>query len=293
MHSYWDDFWAVRGLTDAAELALALGRDADARRWAASRDEMRTDVHASIRQVIASRGVDFVPGSAELADLDATSTTIALSPGEEQSRLPQRELVQTFEKYWSSLRARKAGADGQEAYTPYEWRTVGSFIRLGWRERAKELADFLFADRRPAEWNQWAEVVWRDPRAAKFIGDMPHGWVGSDYIRSLLDFFAYERPEDDALVLGAGVPADWLAAPGVSVRGLRTRWGRLNLAMREDGDGVRVTVGGELRVPRGGLAIRPPLGGVPRRVTVGGKAVKFSGPELVVRTVPAEVLFRR
>ena len=292
MHSYWD-LLAVRGLTDAAELALALGRDADARRWAASRDEMRADVHASIRQVIGSRGIEFVPGSAELADLDATSTTIALSPGEEQSRLPQRALVQTFEKYWDSLRARKAGTDGQEAYTPYEWRTVGSFIRLGWRERAKELADFLFADRRPAEWNQWAEVVWRDPRAEKFIGDMPHGWVGSDYIRSLLDFFAYERPEDDALVLGAGVPADWLAAPGVSVRGLRTRWGRLDLTMREDADGVRVTVGGDLRVPRGGLAIRPPLGGVPRRVTVGGKAVKFSGPELVVRTVPAEILFRR
>jgi hypothetical protein len=170
---------------------------------------------------------------------------------------------------------------------------VGAFIRMGWRERAKELADFLFADRRPPEWNQWAEVVWRDPRAAKFIGDMPHGWVGSDYIRSLLDFFAWERPEDGALVLGAGVPADWLRAPGVSVRGLRTRWGHLDLAMREEEDGVRVTVGGDLRVPPGGLAIRPPLSAVPRRVTVGGRAVKFSEPELVVRKLPADVLFRR
>ena len=293
VHSYWDDFWAIRGLTDAAELAAALGREDDARRFTASRDELRADVHASIRAVIAKRGVDFVPGSADLADLDATSTTIALSPGEEQFRLPPRELAQTFEKYWASLQARKAGTKGEEAYTPYEWRTVGAFIRLGWRERAKELADFLFADRRPPEWNQWAEVVWRDPRAAKFIGDMPHGWVGSDYVRSLLDFFAWERPEDGALVLGAGVPADWLPAPGVSVRGLRTRWGRLDLAMREDGDGIRVTVGGDLRVPPGGLAIRPPLSAVPRRVTVGGRAVTFSGPELVVRKLPADVLFRR
>ncbi len=293
VHSYWDDFWAIRGLTDAAELAAALGRDEDARRFTASRDELRADVHASIRAVIAKRGIDFVPGSADLADLDATSTTIALSPGEEQFRLPPRELAQTFEKYWASLRARKAGTKGEEAYTPYEWRTVGAFIRLGWRERAKELADFLFADRRPPEWNQWAEVVWRDPRTAKFIGDMPHGWVGSDYVRSLLDFFAWERPEDGALVLGAGVPADWLPAPGVSVRGLRTRWGRLDLAMRDDGDGVRVTVGGDLRVPPGGLAIRPPLSAVPRRVTVGGRAVTFSGPELVVRKLPADVLFRR
>ena len=293
VHSYWDDFWALRGLSDAADLARALGRDADARRFATSRDEMRADVHASIRQVIASRGIDFVPGSAELADLDATSTTIALAPGGEGKRLPARELARTFERYWESFLARRAGTDGQEAYTPYEWRTVGAFVRLGWRERAKELADFLFADRRPAAWNQWAEVVWRDPRAAKFIGDMPHGWVGSDYIRSLLDFFAYDG-EDDSLVLGAGVPADWARAPGgVSVRGLRTRWGRLDLSIREDAEGVRVSIAGGLRVPPGGFALRPPLAGVPRRVTVDGKSVPFSGTELVVRKAPAEVLFSR
>jgi hypothetical protein len=294
VHSYWDDFWAMKGLSDAAELARALGREGDARRFAASRDELRSDVHASVRRVIAARGIDFVPGSADLADLDATSTTIALSPGEERSRLPQRELARTFEKYWGSFAARRAGTDGQEGYTPYEWRTVGAFVRLGWRERAKELLEYLFADRRPAAWNQWAEVVWRDPRAPKFIGDMPHGWVGSDYIRSLLDLFAYDRPEDGALVLGAGVPAEWLrAAGGVSLRGLRTRWGRLDLAMREEKGDLRVSVAGELQIPPGGLAVRPPLAVRPRRVTVGGKAVPFSGTELVVRKVPAEILFAR
>jgi Bacterial alpha-L-rhamnosidase 6 hairpin glycosidase domain len=295
VHSYWDDFWAVKGLSDAAELARALGKRDEAALFAGWRDELESDVHASIRAMIASRGIDFVPGSADLADLDATSTTIALSPGEEQSRLPQRELARTFEKYWESLLARRAGTDAQEAYTPYEWRTVGAFVRLGWRERAKELMDFLFADRRPANWNQWAEVVWRDPRTPKFIGDMPHGWVGSDYIRSLLDLFAYDRPEDGALVLGAGVPAEWLRdARGVSLRGLRTRWGRLDLAMREERNGdLRISVAGDLRIPPGGLAVRPPLAGRPRRVTVGGKSVSFSGIELVVRRVPAEIVLAR
>jgi hypothetical protein len=294
VHSYWDDFWAIKGLSDAAELARALGREKESQRFAASRDELSGDVHASIRRVIASRGIDFIPGSADLADLDATSTTVALSPGDEQSRLPQRELARTFERYWDSFRSRLADTSGQEAYTPYEWRTVGAFVRLGWRERAKELMDFLFADRRPAAWNQWAEVVWRDPRAAKFIGDMPHGWVGSDYIRSLLDLFAYDRPEDGALVLGAGVPAEWLrTAGGVSVRGMRTRWGTLDLAMREEKGDLRVCLAGELRIPPGGLAVRPPLAARPRRVTVGGKSVPFSGTELVVEKVPAEIVFVR
>jgi hypothetical protein len=294
VHSYWDDFWAIRGLSDAAELARAIDRPDEARRFASSRDELRADVHASIRRVIASRAIDFIPGSADLADLDATSTTIALSPGEEQSLLPPRELARTFERYWESLTARRAGSGGVDGYTPYEWRTVGAFVRLGWRDRAKELADYLFADRRPGAWNQWAEVVWRDPRTPKFIGDMPHGWVGSDYIRSLLDLFAYERPEDRALVLGAGVPAEWLRSNrGVSLRGLRTRWGSLDLAMSENARGVRISIGGSVRTPPGGFAVRPPLAARPRRVTVGGKAVSFSGAELLVRTVPAEILFAR
>ncbi|HEV3077614.1 MAG TPA: discoidin domain-containing protein, partial [Thermoanaerobaculia bacterium] len=35
VHSYWDDFFALRGLADAADLAAALGKDGLAARWAA------------------------------------------------------------------------------------------------------------------------------------------------------------------------------------------------------------------------------------------------------------------
>jgi hypothetical protein len=91
-------------------------------------------------------------------------------------------------------------------YTPYELRTVGTFVRLGWRQRAQELLDFFFASQRPPGWNQWAEVVGRELRQPRFVGDMPHGWVASDFMRSALDLFAYERDADSALVLAAGLP---------------------------------------------------------------------------------------
>ena len=58
-----------------------------------------------------------------------------------------------------------------------------------------------------AGWNHWAEVVWRDPRTPRFIGDMPHTWVGSDFIRAARSLFVYEREADQALVIGAGIPA--------------------------------------------------------------------------------------
>src|SRR3546814_18719414 len=66
MHSYWDDFWALRGYKDAVEVAKVLGKDDEARRMAASRDQFRKDLYASIRVATPAHGIDFIPGAAEL-----------------------------------------------------------------------------------------------------------------------------------------------------------------------------------------------------------------------------------
>ena len=49
MHSYWDDFWALKGYNGAIAAAVALGRDDDARRLETQRDEFRVDLAASLR----------------------------------------------------------------------------------------------------------------------------------------------------------------------------------------------------------------------------------------------------
>ena len=41
MHSYWDDFFALRGFKDAADLAGILGKEEEARRLAVLRDTFR------------------------------------------------------------------------------------------------------------------------------------------------------------------------------------------------------------------------------------------------------------
>jgi hypothetical protein len=291
VHSYWDDFWALLGYSDAAWLAAELGRTEDARKLAASRDELRGDLHESIRQVIASRGIDYVPGSAELADLDATSTTIALDPGGELSRLPRCEVERTFERYWSEFEKRRAGASTENAYTPYEWRVVGSLVRLGWRDRAGELFDSLFSDRRPQGWNQWPEVVSRDPRAPRFVGDMPHGWVACDFIRSTLDLFAWDRKEDGAVVLAAGVPSAWLAEGGARLEGLRMPGGTLTISVRREGDAVRLQFESTGPLPPGGYVLRPPLPPKIRRVRVDGRTTGAPDRELVLRQPRATVLY--
>ncbi len=289
VHSYWDDFWALAGLHDASDAAAALGRPDLGQRWTTTADEFERDLLASLARTIASGGLDYIPGSAELADLDPTSTTIALDPAGLADRLPRPELTNTFERYFSELTRRRDPRTAWEAYTPYEAREIGTFVRLGWRERIPGLLDFLLAGRRPAAWNQWAEVVGREARKPRFVGDIPHAWVGADFIRSALDLFAYERGSDRALVLAAGIPAGWLTRP-IRVDRLRTPYGELSYTLRRQGRALRVSVAGGTRIPPGGIVLQPPLAASARRVTIGGKSVPFSG-ELVLRSLPAEVVY--
>jgi hypothetical protein len=213
-------------------------------------------LRASIQAARALHRISFIPGAADLGDFDATSTTVALAPAGLQHVLHADALAATFGRYWTEFEARRDGRRTWDAYTPYEWRNVGAFVRLGWRARAGRLFDYFMADRRPLAWNQWPEVIGRDPRAPRFIGDMPHGWVASDYVNALLDMLAYDRPRDGALILAAGVPDAWLGGEGISVERLRTPYGRLSYSLRATAAGrlhLRYRLDG--RAPPGGLVL--------------------------------------
>jgi hypothetical protein len=294
MHSYWDDFWGLRGYRDAAMLAGALGKDEEARTLQAQGDEFERELLASLRATARVHRIGYLAGAADLGDFDATSTTIALSPGRLQQRLPPDLLHGTFERYWREFVARRDGGKDWKDYTPYELRNVAAFVRLGWRERAHALLDFFLRDRRPEAWNQWAEVVGRLPREPRFVGDMPHGWISSDYIRSALDLFAWERDDDHALVIADGIPLAWLAGEGVAVHGLRTPYGPLGYAMQRRGAAVTVDIEAGTGLPPGGIVLRDPgAGWSTGRSTVNGKPVRWERHgavrELRVRTLPAQI----
>jgi hypothetical protein len=161
-HSYWDDFFVLRGLKDAAAMAEVLGEGAFRREFAEERVDFQNDLYASMRLAIRNTGIDFIPGCVELGDFDATSTTVALMPAGELGNLPEPELHHTFNRYFAYFQKRKSDSTIIN-YTPYEARIIGSFVLLGQKERAAELMQFLMKDRRPPAWNHWAEVVWRDP----------------------------------------------------------------------------------------------------------------------------------
>ncbi len=291
VHSYWDDFWTLRGLKDAAAMAAILGHEAEARRFSKLRDEFRADLYASIAHTMAHHGIAYLPGSVELGDFDPTSTAIALDPCGERDRLPEPGLSRTFADYEALFEKRRRGESDWQSYTPYELRNVGALIRLGRREQALAALQFFLNDRRPADWNHWAEVVWREPRAPRFLGDMPHAWVGSEYLRALRSLFVYERESDRALVIAPGLPRAWLAG-GVSVRALPTHYGYLSYSLGMEGPGtLRLSLSGPLQVPPGGIILEPPLAAPLSRVTVNGADCRsFGAGSARITSVPAEVV---
>jgi hypothetical protein len=281
-YSNWDNFWGLLGYRDAAFIADTLGDTAAAARIRASGAEFRADVMASIVATARVHGIDWIAGAADRGDFDATSTTIGLSPAGLIDDLPQELLTRTFDKWWENFTARQENRQAWKDYTPYELRNVGALVRLGRRGDALRALDFYLADMRPRAWNGWAEVVGRDEREPRFIGDMPHAWISSDYIRSTLDLLVYERDRDHALVLAAGVPTDWLSGEGVGVTGVRTAWGPLTYNLRQTRDGWLLTLDGAV-TPPGGFVIQWPAGETPpARVRIDGRAAAWEGSELSI-----------
>ncbi|HEX2839084.1 MAG TPA: hypothetical protein VHN77_13260, partial [Phycisphaerales bacterium] len=276
MHSYWDCFFVLLGLKEASYIAEQMGDDAWAQAYAKLAAEFRMCLYDSMRRVFARSNIDYIPGCVELADFDSTSTTIAFFPCDEQDHAPQQQLRNTFDRYWMFAKGRMNG-EPWEAYTPYELRHVGAFVRLGQPERAYELLNWFRQHQRPQGWHHWAEVVWNDPKTPKFIGDMPHTWVGSDYLNSVLSMFAYEHA--GSIVCFAGVSQSWIdSGEPFGIRRMHTSHGTLTLSMQRIGALITARAEGDIRVPEGGLVFRKP----PRAL----------GEDNVVTTLPAEVSWK-
>jgi hypothetical protein len=279
VHSYWDDFWALRGLRDAAELAQTLGKKELSALWRERAERFATTLFASIENTRRDRDLNFIPGSIEWADFDPTSTANAIALLDMLDELDRAAVDETFNRYLYDWRRKRTGALPWQNYTPYEIRIIGAFVRLGRRDAALELLRFFLADRRPPAWNQWPEIAWRDPRAPAHLGDLPHTWIAAEYVLAVRSLFVYERAADRALILAAGLAGEWLTGPGVRVTRVATLYGTLSFSLRRlDAHTVRFDIAAGLSAK---LVLRPPLAAALRSVTVNDVASTAFEPDSV------------
>jgi hypothetical protein len=284
--AYWDNFWALKGYRGAAVTARALGRPDDAKTITGQGEAFAGDLSASIAATAAHYSQDVVAGAADRGDFDPTSTTMGLTAGAYASDIPDALKHQTFERYWSETLIPRRQTP--KVYTPYELRNVGAFLRLKQPERAREALDMFLADQSPRAWFQWAEVITVPYRQPLFIGDLPHGWVESDYLRVALDLFAYERPEARQMVLLSGFDPKWADGEGARLEALHTPYGPLSLTVRQNGAVIAVTLDANA-LPPGGFALDLTAFG-PVTVRVDGKLARPDDRNEILIRAPRAVV---
>jgi hypothetical protein len=272
VHSHWDNFWAIRGWADGIEMAETLGLD-DIAGWARTEaKDFSNSVRESIVKTIDWKSLDYIPVDADKGTPDPTSIAIALFPTEARHVLPADVLDRTFRDYYRMVKERDAGPDSY-AYTPYEMRNILALATIGYRKEAFDLHEILFRDRRPADWNQFAEVVHSDSRKGAYIGDMPHTWVGSDYINAVRGLILMEEDKSKTLNLLFGTPREWLVNDGISLSDFPTHFGNLMMQAKWDDNDQRLNL--EVDMPNGTagkIYVRWPIHkeGKPEQVTVEG-----------------------
>ncbi|MBV6443903.1 MAG: hypothetical protein IFNCLDLE_00154 [Ignavibacteriaceae bacterium] len=291
MHSYWDDFFTILGLKNAVTMAQLLGYNDVARSWAETRDSFTVNLYNSIRLAVRRTGIDYIPGCAEKGDFDPTSTTIAVYPCGEINNLPQPELDNTFKHYVQFFRDRRDGKIKWNEYTPYEMRTIGTFNFSGQTDIVWELIQFFMNDQRPNGWNLWAEVVTRDYRHPRFIGDMPHTWCGSDFINAIRAMVVHERESDNSLLIAPGFPDAWYEFDqGFSFKSLPTFYGELNYEIKKKGIEAVVYIDGDLKIPEGGIRYVVPQKFRRERIELNDVHTEPNeNGEIIIRSLPATV----
>lgn len=261
-HHYWDDFWAVLGWRDAEYAARQLGREDDARWMKTAGDELLSATMESIRQVMAHYGIDYIPNGPE--DKDSSSMARGTSPGLWPGMIldPDDPLtIRSFDVYWQKwIEPTGGGYVHWGSVWGYGMELAACYVLLGQRERAWTMLRWHLDHQSAPGVYAWGESF--DPKTGRFRGgDMPHTWVGADYINLLRTCLMYEK--GDQLVLLAGVPAEWLRGQkAFSVAGMPTYWGDLDMTVTPAGasaDGkVHVRLGGACSPPRGFLLALPP-----------------------------------
>ena len=285
MHSYWDDFFVLLGISDAANIARELGRDDDAKAWADLEADFRTTLADSIALAMQQHDIDYIPGCAELGDFDATSTAIAAFPVWELSSLPKEAVDATFDRYWRMFVDRRDGNIEWRDYTPYEVRVIGAMTDMGKPERSHEMIDYFLSEQTPTGWRQWPEVVHNDLRGPGFIGDLPHSWVACDFVNSINAMLVGVNRHADRVTLARGLRLDWLDGDGLKINNLSTPLGNISWSAKREGNRITIDITQCERAPEAGLWLD--LNWLPENARIVG--TDDTPPELRIDQLPTRI----
>ena len=275
-HHYWDDFWAIGGLREAADIARTLGRGDDAIRFDREAATLQTLVLQSIERVQEQHGIDFVPNGPE--DTFSSAMARGTSPAVWPLKLfpPDDPLMRrSFEVYderWVKPQSNGYMHNSGNLWTYGGLEIAHSWMFLGEAGRAAAMTQWVIDNpTAPGTW-AWAEAV--KPESKRFSGgDMPHSWAAAEYILYLRD--ALVREDGDRLILADAVPAPWLQdGQRVEIHNAPTYFGTAgySLVSHASAGYWELTIDEGTKAP-GGYVLRGPFPNAPTRLVIDGREV--------------------
>ena len=287
-HHYWDSFWTIGGLREAAFLARELGHAEDSAWFDREADELRSLVDESIALVQRQSGIDYVPNAPEdvRSSAMARGTTPAVWPlgvyPSSDGRI--RASFSRYDELWVRPHA-NAYLHNSGNYWVYGGLGLAhAQMILGEAGRAAEMAQWAIDNQTAPGTFAWAEAV--RPDTKRFAGgDMPHSWAAAEWVLYLRD--ALLREDGDRLVLADAVPAPWMQdGRRVEIHGAPTRLGTAGYALESrQSDGYwDLSIDAETSAP-GGYILRGPFPSAPVRVNVDGRDATPDGKSAV--SIPA------
>ncbi len=246
------------GLRAAARLARKLDDTGDAARWDALADALR---EAWTRRFTAAE------------DGDDRTYISALWPSAVAADA-ESALAVRLETRWGRMRDAAGGYRVKPLYTYFPIAEAHQWLLLDRPERVWPTLRWFWDHESSPGLHTWWEGSDRDVPASGWNGVLgaarpgpatPHYWTAAEMLMLQLDMLAYETGDapGDTLVIGAGVPAEWLGRR-LAVRGMRLGSGRVSWEW--DGRQVRVSAEGPVRAVRLGRAFPAgtPVVSVPR-----------------------------
>ena len=268
-HYTGHSFWVLRGLADAAELATAVGKDEDARRFQKLYDDYKAKFMVRLTAITDKTGGYIPPGLDDpLAGMDWENASGGVYPfGVIAAADPMvKNTVKTVRDYayqegimtyeHNAFKVRKA----KEAQKPdwsqpehtvihhYEtFQVLQTLLALGMdREVVTDFYSFLVhtgSTHTGFEYDIWA---WRD---RDFHNNYPpHGWCAARFNECLRNMLVREDMQDPVLHLASALAPTWLeAGRRVRVAKAPTDFGLLSYTIDATADGATVRLDAQWR----------------------------------------------
>jgi hypothetical protein len=244
---FWINGFASAGLERAARCADALGEASLARRWRGESEALRE----ALRRIAPS---EFGQND---RDVNSALWPTGWAMGSEEIVSDQ------FDEFWSRVRCPAGQHHPEPMWTYFEAGQAHNYLLLGHRGRAwVSIRHFLDHHVAPGlytysegDGDENSFGHWQHVRGWDRIPCVtPHGWTAAELFLLLRDCMLHEK--GDSLVLGAGVPAEWIdAGEPFGISDAPSHFGKVS--WRFDPATARLDVSTERDVPGGIVASLP------------------------------------